>query len=44
MPDLAKYITTPAFSKLAGSAFYIKLKQESLATKTDVNAVLQSAN
>ena len=44
IPDNAKYITTPKFNKYFGSIFDTKLKQASLATDSDVNAVLQLAN
>ena len=44
IPDHAKYITNSEFNNLGGSTFDKKLKQASLGTNCDVNAVSQRAN
>ena len=43
VPDYVKYIITPEFNKF-GSIFDTKLKQVSLATKSNIDAVSQCAN
>ena len=42
--DHGKYLTTPEFNTLAASAFYTRLTQANLITKTDFDAKLSSLN
>ena len=42
--DHGKYLTTPEFNTLAASAFYTRLAQPNLITKTDFDAKLSSLN